>query len=1092
MEQYNSVQQLLKKEEGHKDRKPVFPSTVIQAVFDGKTGASLEAILAQFNSIYIQYQGSPEATRNIIPMEMRRAGLTITYMNMDSETITERATSAVQKDNDHWSLNINWTRVDELSLSGDIAVSANGTWIINGEDTGVKAVGPKGDAGITPWLKTIDNKLHFSYDNVNWEPCSENIAAWFKFKATSSTGLEPSVGKFQISRDNKNWEDLSPEITNALRIAGYVATSSALPSGKPVGTIFGVGPTFAAEDTAHTNPIYRLYVYDGSKWVDNGTFTSIAAGVAQETGDSETLVMSQKATTAKLSELGSYVSNPEYARAYTDAEGKVLWGIRQDGSVEFTKGVPTSIKAYIESLDLENDEEVERINQLVIGLLADVKVLTDTYHYVSNPEWACAIVDAEERILMGIKADGSYYIPNRDMYHVESNPEYAKVVVDLEGRVLFGIKTDGSCYIPKGISEEAKKGLIELTARISWFEADENPEWIQVTTDSEGRILEGFKNDGKKYFSKQEMFEKYNDPEERTEMILDAEDRIMSYRDKDGVKYESKQHTKEASFDRMILTDSNASDIELALKKRGFTSQSPIDWSNEKFLQLPIPRTCAKVNIISDRLPTTKTDDIEAIIEFWDKDGNFFRKKVIINAQGSSSMHYKGKNISLDLDDGSKIKFGHWVAQDSFHLKLYYIDVYRGMANFCYNWCEDVIQYLQCRSCRVVMDSHMSTAYEGSYDVSIGFNYEPLCHPDGFPFEMYHNGEYYGLFAWNLKKHRANYMQDKKDATSTIIDGVLDNLFFGGTHINWSSFELRNPKELANMDGTEYNGENPQEIIDETSQYYDESNVAHKNSSTIKPIIKKLSKATKVIDGMTDSSDKKAYFNECYDRDMMICYLLCSNVLYNFDGFSKNWIWTIYNGGKAAPNFYDMDSCFGRVANGTYVYSNSLNQFIGVNIKCMATLWELYEDEIKSTYADLRRHKLIDVDFIMKFVLDWIDRVGFDTYKRNMDTMNDIPSFRENKINNEYWALNRERVVAGYEGQAYDETKNYVNGDEVLYGKGNSLKFTCQKSCINEPPLLGFYEDYPHNTGMYDTPDRIRAWLIERIAFLDEYLDYIV
>lgn len=307
MEQYNSVQQLLKKKEGYKDRKPVFPSTVIQAVFDGKTGASLEAILAQFNSIYIQYQGSPEATRNIIPVEMRRAGLTITYMNMDSETITERATSAVQKDNDHWSLNINWTRVDELSLSGDIAVSANGTWIINGEDTGVKAVGPKGDAGITPWLKTIDNKLHYSYDNVRWEPCSENIAAWFRFKATSSTGLEPSVGKFQISRDNKNWEDLSPEITNALRIAGYVATSSALPSGKPVGTIFGVGPTFAAEDTAHTNPIYRLYVYDGSKWVDNGTFTSIAAGVVQETGNSETLVMSQKATTEKLSELGSEV-----------------------------------------------------------------------------------------------------------------------------------------------------------------------------------------------------------------------------------------------------------------------------------------------------------------------------------------------------------------------------------------------------------------------------------------------------------------------------------------------------------------------------------------------------------------------------------------------------------------------------------------------------------------------------------------------------------------------------------------------------------------------------------------------------------------
>lgn len=113
MEQYTSVQQINKKEEGQNKKKPIYPSTVIQAVFDAKTGASLEAILAQFNSIYVQYQGSPEATRNIIPVVMRRPGLTITYMNMESETITERANLAVQKDNDHWGLDVNWTRLNE-------------------------------------------------------------------------------------------------------------------------------------------------------------------------------------------------------------------------------------------------------------------------------------------------------------------------------------------------------------------------------------------------------------------------------------------------------------------------------------------------------------------------------------------------------------------------------------------------------------------------------------------------------------------------------------------------------------------------------------------------------------------------------------------------------------------------------------------------------------------------------------------------------------------------------------------------------------------------------------------------------------------
>ena len=317
---YASIQQAYKKEPGE-ERKPVSFTTPIQAVYDGKTGASLEAILAQFNSVYIQYQGSPEATRLIIPMEMRRAGLTITYMDMESNTITERANSAVQKDNDHWGLDVNWSRVDELSLSGDISVSAKGTWIINGVDTGIKAVGPKGDTGLTPWLKTINNKLHFSYDNVTWEPCSENIAAWFRW----------SGNKIQISRDNKTWTDLSSKFADNVHIKGYVANYASLPTSAVQGDIYGVGPTYAAEDTAHTNPIYRYYVRNANTWVDNGSFTSLSAGVVQETGDSETEVMSQKAVSEKLSELGSNLASGRnlvyyYEQGYINSKNKILRG----------------------------------------------------------------------------------------------------------------------------------------------------------------------------------------------------------------------------------------------------------------------------------------------------------------------------------------------------------------------------------------------------------------------------------------------------------------------------------------------------------------------------------------------------------------------------------------------------------------------------------------------------------------------------------------------------------------------------------------------------------------------------------------------
>ena len=289
---YASIRQMDKLDEMLGRRFPFYPRTVIQAIHDGRTGASLEAILAQYNNIYVQYQGTAGRTRNIVPKEMRRKGIIISYVDMQGNAITEKCVNDAQRDNFHWGLDVNWVRVDELTLSGDISVSVKGTWVINGEDTGIAALGPKGDNGLTPWLKTIDNKLHFSYDNETWEVCSDYIAAYFRFQDN----------KFQISRDNKTWSDLSGEVTNSLSIKAYVTDKSQYPNPKQ-GDMIMVGPTYADDDTEHTKPIYHLNIYNAGGWVDHGPFQSINAGVVQELGNSETEVMSQKAVSEKFSEL---------------------------------------------------------------------------------------------------------------------------------------------------------------------------------------------------------------------------------------------------------------------------------------------------------------------------------------------------------------------------------------------------------------------------------------------------------------------------------------------------------------------------------------------------------------------------------------------------------------------------------------------------------------------------------------------------------------------------------------------------------------------------------------------------------------------
>jgi hypothetical protein len=289
---YASIRQMDKLDEMLGRRFPFYPRTVIQAIHDGRTGASLEAILAQYNNIYVQYQGTAGRTRNIVPKEMRRKGIIISYVDMQGNAITEKCVNDAHRDNFRWGLDVNWVRVDELTLSGDISVSVKGTWVINGEDTGIAALGPKGDNGLTPWLKTIDNKLHFSYDNETWEVCSDYIAAYFRFQDN----------KFQISRDNKTWSDLSGEVTNSLSIKAYVTDKSQYPNPKQ-GDMIMVGPTYADDDTEHTKPIYHLNIYNAEGWIDNGPFQSINAGVVQELGNSETEVMSQKAVSEKFSEL---------------------------------------------------------------------------------------------------------------------------------------------------------------------------------------------------------------------------------------------------------------------------------------------------------------------------------------------------------------------------------------------------------------------------------------------------------------------------------------------------------------------------------------------------------------------------------------------------------------------------------------------------------------------------------------------------------------------------------------------------------------------------------------------------------------------
>lgn len=170
-----------------------------------------------------------------------------------------------------------WTKTNQkaqhyikIVFGNNVSIGANGNWWQDDVDTNIP-VSVKGDNGFTPYLRwSKNNQIEYSYDNINWHILSDKF--------------------------NTN-----------IKIKDYVNTISNLPNNMELGTIYGVGPTYAEDDGEQKNPIYNLYVYTSNGWVNNGGFNSISAGIVQETGNNETVVMSQDAVTRELTELKSEV-----------------------------------------------------------------------------------------------------------------------------------------------------------------------------------------------------------------------------------------------------------------------------------------------------------------------------------------------------------------------------------------------------------------------------------------------------------------------------------------------------------------------------------------------------------------------------------------------------------------------------------------------------------------------------------------------------------------------------------------------------------------------------------------------------------------
>lgn len=133
---YRNIHQLFKKLPHGEEIHNIFPVTYTQSVYDGKTGANLEHILHQFNHIFLQFQGTPQATRNSLPKDMRRKGIMISYRDMDNNVVTETNIDESESTSDNWGLDKYWIAYG-ISLD-QIAVKLNPDDLDKNEDNQIQ------------------------------------------------------------------------------------------------------------------------------------------------------------------------------------------------------------------------------------------------------------------------------------------------------------------------------------------------------------------------------------------------------------------------------------------------------------------------------------------------------------------------------------------------------------------------------------------------------------------------------------------------------------------------------------------------------------------------------------------------------------------------------------------------------------------------------------------------------------------------------------------------------------------------------------------------------------------------------------------
>ncbi len=362
---------------------------------------------------------------------------------------------------------------------------------------------------------------------------------------------------------------------------------------------------------------------------------------------------------------------------------------------------------------------------------------------------------------------------------------------------------------------------------------------------------------------------------------------------------------------------------------------------------------------ITGEIPTTKKY-VKGEIEYISKTSKF-KLYTYIKLQGNSSLQSPKKNFTIKLyeNEARTIKankeFKNWGAHNNFVLKADYIDILHARNVVSAKLWSKVVQSRS--DYDMLPDGIKNSPNNGVID--------------GFPVQVYINGEYCGLYCWTIPKCDWMVGMDSSNVNHALL-----------------SAEFNDNGDTA----YQYNPCNFNALWDGSSDYFDVE--VGTNDTTL------VSSLNRVISAVADSD--KTTLEQVLDIQGAIDYFIFQTVILGTDGLAKNMLLATYDMTKWYLCPYDMDATFDLDWEGEildiydrmppyYPYNNRYSSLL-------TCIMGGYTNEYKARYFELRKSVLSYSSIISEFE-KYIAIYGEDIYIQDTINFPEIPSVSDNTLN---------------------------------------------------------------------------------------------